>query len=589
MCLLILSTFAAAAGPRTTPAERVSRMSAEERLIRSAYAKMAMYNRADYVHSLFEENAWLADNIALKFQLSDFRSGSLDDIRHELWSDFVTPPTGDVIRGVLRNANYGGQRFFSYPAEWQPGVWSQYDREPLTVANVAALEAEAFHDVAKYTAYSVTVTYQGRSRSYRALAVYHNRYDAANDLNPEFVDNVVGVAGELTTIADVTTLPLDRAPRRVVVQSTGAKVAANSLGCSDEFFHAFDSSDHVVPRDQYDLQMHGADFVFQKCCKDTVDNRHACDVNVIYTPFTERGTVATPGVKHVGVATVEPGHDEKPKTMETKCAGAAAVAVQSCTVTCGQLSIAVKAEWKGFGFSAEWTTAPANAFFSAKQAAGLTCAAQQDTDGGDDDPCEGETPGTALEANYWDSKCDPFEPSPILIDVDGDGYALTGAADGVAFDLDSNRTAELLSWTAAGADDAFLAYDRNGDGAITTGRELFGNYTWQSAAANRNGFIALAMYDRPENGGNADGLMDARDARFASFVLWTDANHNGVSEASELRPLASAGVRAIELDYKESQRTDEYGNAFRYRAKVHGTKHDTLARWAWDVFFVNAD
>jgi hypothetical protein len=192
----------------------------------------------------------------------------------------------------------------------------------------------------------------------------------------------------------------------------------------------------------------------------------------------------------------------------------------------------------------------------------------------------------------WDAllnRCadgDIFGSSPILIDIAGNGFSLTNAANGVRFDIDGDQQKDKLSWTKADTDDAWLALDRNNNGLIDDGTELFGNFTAQAPKPKRNGFSALAEYDKPENGGNRNGQMDSKDKIFDSLRLWQDVNHNGISEPKELHTLPSFHVMVIDLDYKESNRHDEHWNWFAYQSRVLDSKGAQLDRWAWDVFLI---
>lgn len=172
---------------------------------------------------------------------------------------------------------------------------------------------------------------------------------------------------------------------------------------------------------------------------------------------------------------------------------------------------------------------------------------------------------------------------PILVDTQNQGFHLTDWEHGVRFQFYPNQPAIQLSWTDASYANGWLALDRNGNGMIDNATELFGNITPQPASARPNGFLALAVFDDPANGGNGNGVIDPGDAVYSHLRVWIDANHDGISQPEELKTLPEVGIFRIDLKYISTPYADQYGNQFRYRGTVWDGQGKGLEA-TWDVF-----
>ncbi len=194
---------------------------------------------------------------------------------------------------------------------------------------------------------------------------------------------------------------------------------------------------------------------------------------------------------------------------------------------------------------------------------------------------------TSCTGTYCPPRSGGSEGCPVLLDLEGDGIRLTGLDDPVWFDIDADGQVDLMSWTDRG--EGILALDRNGNGVIDHGGEIFGNFTRLSdGSLALNGYEALAELDSWALGGNGNGRIDPGDAAFLRLRVWSDLNHNGLSEPSELLTLGQARITAVDLTYRRSNRTDQYGNEFRFRGRAwkrgpHGIEHPVPT---WDVFFL---
>lgn len=176
--------------------------------------------------------------------------------------------------------------------------------------------------------------------------------------------------------------------------------------------------------------------------------------------------------------------------------------------------------------------------------------------------CGGEPPEWQNPDCSWDAEFQMWVncSTPILMPTDKkalkmkrEEYKLSGVNDGVLFDIDADGIPDQIAWTEHNSGLGFLGRDRNGNGLIDNGSELYGNSTPSRAP---NGFSALAR----EAGGRL-GLLETGHPLYDELLLWTDADHNGVCTADEIIKFADL-YSSITLSYEPSSLTDKHGNRF---------------------------
>src|ERR1051326_5167062 len=192
--------------------------------------------------------------------------------------------------------------------------------------------------------------------------------------------------------------------------------------------------------------------------------------------------------------------------------------------------------------------------------------------GGDCDPVY--DPDCCIELGTCEDNDDP-----IVINLNRGPWRLAGADNPVLFDMHATGRKVKIGWTAPGANLAFLALDRNGNGTIDDGSELFGNVTpLANGHVAPNGFEALAQYDSNHHGGT-----ERNAPIWKSLLLWVDQNHDGISQPGELMPISKSQVTSILLSHRWTGRHDTSGNTFRYKGAVHFGRR---AQSFFDIFFV---
>lgn len=132
---------------------------------------------------------------------------------------------------------------------------------------------------------------------------------------------------------------------------------------------------------------------------------------------------------------------------------------------------------------------------------------------------------------------------PLILDLNKDGFDIETKKFGAHFDLNCDGFAEKINWTRK---DAILALDKNHNGLIDNGSEVFGDFHLLADGSKaKNGFEALSQYDT-----NGDGVIDENDEIFDQLRLWVDENGDGVSDQGELKSLKDMHIKAINLNYE---------------------------------------
>jgi hypothetical protein len=167
--------------------------------------------------------------------------------------------------------------------------------------------------------------------------------------------------------------------------------------------------------------------------------------------------------------------------------------------------------------------------------------------------------------------------SPIVLDLNGDGISTLNVQNGTKFDLSADGSPVQTGWVAPS--DGLLVLDRNQDGVINDGSELFGSSTTlQNGSKAVDGYQALSELDS-----NKDGVIDSQDTLFYKLGVWVDSNSDAQTGSGELKSLSDLSITQLNLatnTARDSSQGNLIGLTSTYQT-VDGSLHA-----AADVWFV---
>lgn len=317
VCLLCLATFDLAKGqaasprmlslnPRNMPVNEKSRVaSPQEKIIRAAYEKFTKLSKAALLVD-DARNTSPKEDLFLRFELRNFRTGPVQEILTALHREIITNASGEIIDVIPRITSLNKEEeHVAYHPEWTNGQYASGYDPHWTIGDLLSYEPSLYHDVGQYTLYDVTVLFLGKTRTYRALVLFHNPYGSGENLKPSFWDSVVGSGGVLTEVWNEKRPPVGEkvvpsktsetpiVPQVYLSLPSPANSLERTVSASQSYSETSSLGDIVQrtteDRSEHSSGEHGEMVEFRGSCS-AQESSQFCKVDFVFRHTYERGT-----------------------------------------------------------------------------------------------------------------------------------------------------------------------------------------------------------------------------------------------------------------------------------------------------------